>query len=56
MTECNRRSMSFSRLGRQKIVADFDDGRLTSDAGGLLLRKLDRRVGLTAFSNRESVG
>ncbi len=47
MTECNRKSLSFSRLGRQEIVADFDGGRLTSDAGGLLLREVDRHLGLT---------
>ena len=51
MTECNRKSLSFSRIGRQEIVANFDGGRLTSDAGGLLLREVDRRVGLiTALS------
>ena len=48
MTECNRKSLSFSRLGRQEIVANFDGGRLSSDAGGLLLREVDRRLGLTA--------
>ena len=48
MTECNRQSLSFSSLGRQKITANFDGGRLTSDAGGLLLREADRQLGLTA--------
>ncbi len=47
MTECNRKPLSFSRLGRQKIIASFDGGRLTSDAGGLLLREVDRHLGLT---------
>jgi len=28
-------------------VGDFDGGRLTTDAGGLLLREADRRIGLT---------
>jgi hypothetical protein len=36
----------FSSLGGQKIVGDFGGGRLTSDAGGLLLREVDRRWGL----------
>ncbi len=47
MTDCNREPLLFSSLGRQEIVADFNGGRLTSDAGGLLLRKADRRLGLT---------
>ena len=48
MAECNRKSLSFSRLGSQKIIAHFDGGQLTSDAGGLLLREVDRRLSLTA--------
>lgn len=47
MTECNRESLSFSSVDRRKIVADFDGGLLTSDAGGLFLREVDRRIGLT---------
>lgn len=47
MTECYRGTLTFSSLGRQKIVADFKGGRLTSDAGALLLREADRRIGLT---------
>ena len=47
MTECNRKPLRFSSLARRKIVADFDGGRLTTDAGGLLLREADRRLGLT---------
>ena len=46
MTECNRQPVLFSSLKSQKIVADFDGGRLTSDAGGLLLREADRKLGL----------
>jgi hypothetical protein len=47
VAECNRKSLVFSSLFRRKILADFDGGRLTSDAGGLLLREVDRRIGLT---------
>ena len=46
MTDCNRQPALFSSLQSQKIVADFDGGRLTSDAGGLLLREADRQLGL----------
>ena len=48
MTECNRKSLSFTSLGRQEIVADFDGSRLTSDSEAPLLREVDRRLGLTS--------
>lgn len=47
MTECTSTKLTFSSLKRQKIVANFDGGRLTSDGGALLLREVDRRLGLT---------
>jgi hypothetical protein len=47
MTECNTKPFLFSSLRSRKIVADFNGGHLTSDAGGLLLREVDRRLGLT---------
>jgi hypothetical protein len=46
MTHCNRTTIPFASLGRQKVVADFAGGDLTSDAGALLLREVDRRLGL----------
>jgi len=46
VTECNRQRLLFSSLGRQRVQADFAGGTLTSDAGGLLLREVDRRCGL----------
>ena len=48
MTGCTRKPLLFWSLRRQKVVADFTGGRLTSDAGALLLREVDRRCGLTA--------
>lgn len=46
MTECTQSSFEFARHFRQRVVADFDGGRLTSDGGSLLLRQTDQRIGL----------
>jgi Transposase DDE domain group 1 len=48
MTECIQSSFEFHRLHRREVVAQFDGGDLTTDAGGLLLRETDRRLNLTA--------
>src|SRR4030043_561749 len=47
MTECNQQSIQFSSLKNKKITADFNGGSLTSDAGALLLREVDRHIRLT---------
>jgi len=47
VTECNTQAITFSRLPRRELIADFDGGRLTSDAGMLLLREVDRRLGVS---------
>jgi hypothetical protein len=46
MTDCNRQPLSFSSLGPKALVADFLGGRLTSDAGALLLRETGEQTGL----------
>jgi len=46
MTECSTDAIEFTGHGRRKVVADFNGGRLTSDAGILLLREVDRQLGL----------
>jgi hypothetical protein len=52
MTDCNTQPLLFASLNRKKIQADFNGGKLTSDAGALLLRELDQHIGLTeAISN-----
>jgi len=48
MTACNTGVMRFSRRGRRRVEADFNGGRLVSDAGLLTLREVDRATGLTA--------
>src|SRR6516164_7112254 len=46
MTDCNRQTLTFSSLGPKAVVADFLGGRLTSDAGALLLREAGEATGL----------
>jgi hypothetical protein len=46
MTECNNDPIHFSRIGPKAVVADFNGGRLTTEAGALLLRELGERLGL----------
>ncbi len=46
MTECIEGPLSFASLGSRRVEADFSGGTLTTDAGALLLREADRRLGL----------
>ena len=46
MTHCNSERLHFSTLGSQAVVADFQGGRLTTDAGALLLREVANSTGL----------
>jgi hypothetical protein len=46
MTDCNRDPLHFSTLGPKSVVADFQGGRLTTDAGALVLRELADNLGL----------
>ena len=46
-TECNPKSSEFARVEGRPVVAAFDGGALTSDAGGLLLGAADKAIGLT---------
>ena len=39
-TDCTPVQLTFQGLGRRRIVADFDGGVITSDAGALLLREV----------------
>ena len=41
-TECNASYLDFSMLGPRQILADFDGGNISSDAGALLLRKTEQ--------------
>jgi len=46
MTDGSPDALRFARVGGKQVVADFRGGRLTTDAGALLLREAERRLGL----------
>jgi hypothetical protein len=45
-TECTPELFEFEGVERRAVVASFDGGTITSNAGALLLRQLDRGIGL----------
>jgi hypothetical protein len=47
MTECSQSRFSFHDLYQREVVAQFDGGDITTDAGGLLLREVDQRLQLS---------
>ena len=47
MTECTTTADLFPACKSRKIEVDFEGGDITSDAGSLLLRQVDRKIGLT---------
>ena len=46
-TQCNTKPLEFEPHGRRRVVADFDGGPITSDAGALLLRQVDRHLSVS---------
>ena len=46
-TQCNTKLLEFEPHGRHRVVADFDAGPITSDAGLLLLRRVDRHLSVS---------
>ena len=46
MTQCTQSSFEFEAHFSRRVVAGFDGGTITSDAGALLLRQVNRRIGL----------
>jgi Transposase DDE domain group 1 len=43
MTQCSQQELLFQDLGGREVVARFDGGQVTSDAGGLLLREVEAK-------------
>lgn len=46
MQKCITNELNFTRVNGKKVVAVFDDPQVTSDAGALVLREMDRHMGL----------
>jgi hypothetical protein len=46
MAECKPKAIEFHTLGSREVVAHFDGGDITSDAGGLMLREVEQRTGI----------
>jgi len=47
MPNCTVESIEFGKVGRRVVEASFTGGAISSDAGALLLRRADERIGLT---------
>ena len=45
-TECTPKLLEFEAVERRSVVAGFDGGNITSNAGALLLGQVDRGLGL----------
>lgn len=52
MTKRYHNSLNFSPLKRRKVAVNFEGGNITSDGGAVLLREMDKRLGLTDAINR----
>jgi Transposase DDE domain group 1 len=46
MPDCTSKQIEFEPFRRRRVEANFDGGEVSSDGGLLLLRKLERRLGL----------
>jgi Transposase DDE domain group 1 len=45
-TQCIQEQMVFQQLGRREVIGRFDGGMISSDAGGMLLREVERCFGI----------
>ena len=47
MPKCTNKEIKFGRLGRREISANFEGGDISTEGGVLLLRQVDRKIGLS---------
>lgn len=47
MTNCTQVTFQFPVCKQRKVEANFQGGNITSDGGVLLLRQMDRQLGLS---------
>ena len=47
-TQCNQESLQFHPLNRRQLRGQFDGETITTDAGGLLRREVEKRTGIIA--------
>ena len=45
-TQCNAEQLQFSCVEKRQVVASFDGGTVSSNAGALLLGRADEAIGL----------
>ena len=45
-TQCNQASFDLHPLNQREVTGRFDGGAITTDAGGLLLREVEKRTGI----------
>ena len=45
-TECIQKRFAFHLLRNREIRAQFDGGTITTEGGGLLLREVEKRIGI----------
>src|ERR1022692_4840794 len=51
-TECNQEPFPFHPLNQREVRGQFEGGAITSDAGGLLLREVEKRTNIIGqFAN-----
>ncbi len=47
-TQCLPKPLNFGSLKGRKVIADFSGGRITSDAGIVLMAELDKKLKITS--------